>query len=51
MKHSVGLLPEAIVSALVHADYAQRGTPMRVAFFDDCLDIESHRLLLHGMTV
>ena len=45
------MLREAIVNALVHADYAQRGTPMRVAFFDDRIDIESPGLLLPGMTV
>ncbi len=45
------MLREAIVNALVHGDYAQRGTPMRVAFFDDRIDIESPGLLLPGMTV
>ena len=47
----LALLREAIVNALVHADYAQRGTPMRVAFFDDRIDIESPGFLLPGMTV
>ena len=45
------LLREAIVNALVHADYAQRGTPIRIAFFDDRIDIESPGFLLPGMTV
>ena len=45
------ILREAIVNALVHSDYAQRGTPIRVAFFDDRIDIESPGLLLPGMTV
>lgn len=45
------MLREAIVNALVHSDYAQRGTPIRVAFFDDRIDIESPGLLLPGMTV
>lgn len=47
----LALLREAIVNALVHADYAQRGTPLRVAFFDDRIDIESPGFLLPGMTV
>ena len=47
----LAMLREAIVNALVHADYAQRGTPMRVAFFDDRIDIESPGFLLPGMTV
>ena len=45
------ILREAIVNALVHSDYAQRGTPIRVAFFDDRIDIESPGLLLPGMTI
>ena len=45
------ILREAIVNALVHSDYSQRGSPIRVAFFDDRIDIESPGLLLPGMTV
>lgn len=45
------ILREAIVNALVHCDYSQRGTPIRIAFFDDRIDIESPGLLLPGMTV
>lgn len=45
------MLREAIVNALVHTDYAQRGSPIRVAFFDDRIDIESPGFLLPGMTV
>ena len=47
----LAMLREAIVNALVHSDYAQRGTPIRVAFFDDRIDIESPGFLLPGMTV
>jgi len=47
----LAMLREAIVNALVHADYAQRGTPIRIAFFDDRIDIESPGYLLPGMTV
>ena len=45
------ILREAIVNALIHADYAQRGTPIRIAFFDDRIDIENPGYLLPGMTV
>lgn len=45
------ILREAIVNALVHCDYSQRGTPIRIAFFDDRIDIESPGMLLPGMTV
>ena len=31
---------EAIVNAVVHADYAQRGRPIRLAIFDDRIEIE-----------
>ncbi|NYT60500.1 putative DNA binding domain-containing protein [Alcaligenaceae bacterium] len=45
------MLREAIVNALVHSDYSHRGTPIRVAFFNDRIDIESPGLLLPGMTI
>jgi len=34
-------LREAIVNAIVHADYAQSGAPIRVAVFDDRIEIEN----------
>ena len=42
---------EAIVNAVVHADYAQRGAPLRISIFDDRVEIESPGLLLPGLTV
>lgn len=42
---------EAIINAVVHADYAQRGAPLRVAIFDDRVEIESPGLLPPGLTV
>ena len=42
---------EAIINAVVHTDYSQRGAPIRVAFFDDRLEIESPGLLPFGLTV
>ena len=42
---------EALVNAVVHADYSQRGGPIRVAMFDDRLEIENPGLLSSGMTV
>ena len=47
----VNILREVVVNALVHADYSRRGTPTRVAFFDDRIEIESPGLLLPGLTV
>lgn len=44
-------LREAIVNAVVHADYAQRGAPIRVSIFDDRVEIESPGLLPAGLTV
>lgn len=39
------------MNALVHADYSHGGTPIRVAFFDDRIEVESPGLLLPGLTV
>jgi predicted HTH transcriptional regulator len=44
-------LREAIINAVVHADYAQRGAPLRLALFDDRLEIENPGLLPFGLTV
>lgn len=44
-------LREAIVNAVVHADYTQRGAPTRVAIFDDRVEIENPGILLPGLTV
>ena len=42
---------EAIMNAIVHADYAQHGAPIRVALFDDRLEIENPGLLPFGLTI
>jgi predicted HTH transcriptional regulator len=42
---------EAVINAVVHADYSQRGAPIRVAVFDDRVEIESPGLLPFGMSI
>lgn len=42
---------EAVVNAVAHADYAQRGAPIRIAIFDDRMEIENPGLLPFGLTV
>lgn len=42
---------EAIVNAVAHADYAQRGAPIRIAIFDNRLEVENPGLLPFGLTV
>jgi ATP-dependent DNA helicase RecG len=42
---------EAVINAVVHADYSQRGAPIRLAFFDDRLEIENPGLLPFGLTI
>jgi len=44
-------LREAIINAVVHADYSQRGAPLRLALFDDRLEIENPGLLPFGLTM
>lgn len=40
-----------LLNALVHADYSHRGTPIRVAFFDNRIEVESPGLLLPSLTI
>jgi ATP-dependent DNA helicase RecG len=42
---------EAIMNAIVHADYAQPGAPIRVALFDDRLEVDNPGLLPFGLTI
>ena len=42
---------ELLVNAVVHADYAQQGAPIRVSLFDDRIEIENPGVLLAGLTI
>ena len=42
---------EAAINAVAHADYAQRGAPIRISIFDNRLEIENPGLLPFGLTV
>ena len=42
---------EAIVNAVAHADYSQRGAPIRFSIFEDRLEVENPGMLLFGLTV
>lgn len=42
---------EAVINAVVHTDYAQRGVPIRLSIFDDRLEIENPGLLPFGRTI
>jgi len=42
---------EALMNAVVHADYAQQGAPIRMALFDDRIEIENPGLLPFGLTI
>lgn len=43
-------LREAIINAVVHTDYSLKGSPIRLAIFDDRIEIENSALLLSGLT-
>lgn len=47
----LSILREVIINALVHADYSQRGAPVRVVFLDDRIEVENPGILLPGLTV
>jgi len=42
---------ETIINAVVHADYSQRGAPIRVSIFSDRMEVENPGLLHFGLTV
>lgn len=42
---------EAAVNAVAHADYSQRGAPLRLAIFDDRIEVENPGLLPFGLTL
>ena len=42
---------EALVNAVAHADYSQRGAPLRVSIFEDRLEVENPGLLPFGLTL
>lgn len=47
----INAIREAIINAVVHADYSQHGTPIRVAIFDDRIEIDNPGLLRFGLTI
>ncbi len=42
---------EAIINAVAHADYAQRGSPIRIAIFNDRIEIENPGLIPFNLTL
>jgi predicted HTH transcriptional regulator len=42
---------EAVINAVAHCDYAQTGAPIRLALFDDRLEVENPGLLPFGLTI
>jgi ATP-dependent DNA helicase RecG len=48
---SLSVLREVVINALVHTDYSQRGASIRIAFFDDRIEVENPGIPLPGMTI
>ena len=42
---------EAVINAVTHTDYSQRGAPIRVSIFDDRLEVENPGILPFGLTI
>jgi predicted HTH transcriptional regulator len=47
----VAIREAALMNAIVHADYSQQGAPIRIALFDDRIEIENPGLLPFGLTI
>lgn len=45
------IMREAVINAIVHADYSQMGAPLRVAIYDDRVEIENPGILMPGLTI
>ena len=45
------IVREAVINAVVHADYSQIGAPLRIAIYDDRVEIENPGILLPGLTI
>jgi ATP-dependent DNA helicase RecG len=44
-------LREVVINAIVHADYSVKGVPMRIAIYDDRIDVENAGNFLPGLTI
>ncbi|MGK0352336.1 MAG: putative HTH transcriptional regulator [Planctomycetota bacterium] len=44
-------LREVAINAVAHADYSQVGSPIRIAVFDDRIEVENPGLLPFGLTI
>ena len=42
---------EAVINAIVHADYAERGRPITISLFSDRIEVENPGLLPFGLTL
>jgi len=47
----INAVREALINAVVHADYSQQGSPIRIAIFDDRIEIDNPGLLRFGLTI
>ena len=45
------IVREAVINSIVHADYSQAGGPLRIAVYDDRVEIENPGILLPGLTM
>lgn len=44
-------LREAVVNAIAHADYAQKGMPIKIAIYDDRIEIDNPGFFINGITL
>jgi predicted HTH transcriptional regulator len=45
------IMREVVINAIVHADYSHMGAPLRVAIYDNRVEIENPGILMPGLTI
>lgn len=50
-EYPISALREAVINALVHADYSQKGSPIRISLMSDRIEVDNPGTLPLGLTI